>query len=221
MNHDSKIYQNLENVFKYKSFKSSLQEEAVKMAVHGQQDLYVSMPTGAGKSLVYQLPAVIVSGVTIVISPLLALIQDQIDTLQSLGIVAATLNSKLTAEERFKINTDLVKPNPTTKLLYITPEQLATSGFSSILVALVNQNNLAYVAVDEAHCVSQWGHDFRPDYLKVGNIRKKFSNIRWIALTATATPQVQCDIISSLQLHEPVAIFKNECHRPNLFYDLR
>ena len=179
------------------------------------------MPTGSGKSLCYQLPAVILDGITIIFSPLIALIQDQIDYLKSRGIKADSINSKLNQSERKRILDDLRLLKPTLKMLYITPELAATENFKTILFSLHKRGLIAFFVVDEAHCVSQWGHDFRPDYLKLGKLREQFSDVRWIALTATATLHVKEDILKSLGLTLPVAVFKTSCHRQNLYYDIR
>ncbi|KAG6931614.1 RecQ like helicase 5 [Chelydra serpentina] len=218
---DGKVQKTLKKIFGFDSFKTSLQESATMTVVKGENDVFVCMPTGAGKSLCYQLPAVLAVGITIVISPLIALIQDQVDHLLALKVKVYSLNSKLSAQERKIILADLASEKPQVKLLYITPEMAAASSFQPTLNSLVSRNLLSYLIIDEAHCVSQWGHDFRPDYLRLGSLRSRIPNTPCIALTATATKQVQDDIVVSLKLKQPVATFKTPCFRSNLFYDVQ
>ncbi|XP_014676080.1 PREDICTED: ATP-dependent DNA helicase Q5-like isoform X2 [Priapulus caudatus] len=212
----------LQNLFGHADFKDSLQKSAILSAIKGEEDIFVSMPTGAGKSLCYQLPAVMHPGITLVVSPLLALIHDQIKRLRSLGVAVETMNSKQEAGERRRVVDDLCGERPPeTKLLYITPELCATENFRQVAQALRVKGRLAYLAVDEAHCVSQWGHDFRPDYLKLGYLRQKIGKaVPLIALTATATKQVMDDIRTCLKWRQPGKIFKQSCFRKNLFYDV-
>ncbi|XP_026523244.1 ATP-dependent DNA helicase Q5 isoform X1 [Notechis scutatus] len=218
---EDRVLQTLTKVFGFNSFKTSLQGSATMTVVKGEKDAFVCMPTGAGKSLCYQLPAVLAKGITIVISPLISLIQDQVDHLLSLKVRVSSFNSKMSAQERKAILADLTSDHPKIKLLYITPEMAASASFRPSLERLMSQNLISYLVVDEAHCVSQWGHDFRPDYLHLGSLRCRMPNISCIALTATATKQVQEDIIALLKLKQPVATFRTPCFRPNLFYDVQ
>ncbi|XP_065169416.1 ATP-dependent DNA helicase Q5-like isoform X2 [Atheta coriaria] len=211
----------LKKHFKFDDFKSKLQRDAIYEIARRKHDVLVSMPTGSGKSLCYQLPAMLhPKMVTIVFSPLLALIKDQIDHLVALKIRASSLNSKTTKNERENLLTDLKTMSPNTKLLYITPEQAATATFRDLFNNMVKFNKIAYIIVDEAHCVSQWGHDFRPDYLKLGVLREN-NHIPFIALTATAGNDVRKDIISSLKMSKTnLKQFMTSCFRTNLFYDV-
>jgi len=218
----SNLLTSLEKFFGHTKFRSKEQQEAVQTLVDGRHDVFVSMPTGSGKSLVYQLPAVMATGkVSIVVSPLIALIKDQIEHLAKKKIVAESINSKMGEKERKRVLDDLQCKVPNTRMLYVTPEQCATQTFGNLLEKLVKNNKLAYFVIDEAHCVSQWGHDFRPDYNKLGHLRNKIGTVPWAALTATANTQVVDDIISSLKLRKGFKTFKLPCFRANLFYDVR
>ncbi|XP_029914477.1 ATP-dependent DNA helicase Q5 isoform X2 [Myripristis murdjan] len=209
----------LKTHFGFDSFRSKLQEDVVKAVIKGDRDVFVCMPTGAGKSLCYQLPAMLAQGITLVISPLIALIQDQVHHLRELNIPACSINSKLPAGERRMILTDLESESPKLKLLYITPEMVASPSFQPCLDGLCSRGLLSYLAVDEAHCVSQWGHDFRPDYLKLGELRTRLLGVPCLALTATAPKNVQEDILHSLRLRMPLH-FATPVFRSNLRYDV-
>lgn len=210
--------QALQNFFGFADFKSDQQAAAV-LAVLQRRDVVVSVPTGGGKSLCYQLPAVLHAGVSVVVSPLLSLIQDQLVHLAAKGICAASLNSTLPAAARLELNTDLCSAQPRTKLLFVTPEQIATTSFQIILQDLYKQGLLSLLAVDEAHCVSSWGHEFRRDYRKLGAFKRSFPSVPVLALTATATASVRRDIIEQLVLQCPVVV-QASCYRPNLVYDV-
>ncbi|VDM60483.1 unnamed protein product [Angiostrongylus costaricensis] len=212
----------LKEVFGHIKFKSSLQKKAVNcilLTCLGKSDVYVSLPTGAGKSLCYQLPTVVHNGIAVVISPLIALITDQITALRAKGVPSESLNSKLSSEERSRIIEDLRKKIPIVKLLYITPEAAATDNMKRILTSLHKRNLLSYIVVDEAHCVTYWGHDFRPDYLKLSALREICPDVPWVALTATANAKAQEDIVTQLRLKR-VEIFKASTFRGNLYYDV-
>ncbi|CAH2108290.1 unnamed protein product [Euphydryas editha] len=215
------VTEKLVQCFGYRKFKSELQERAVRAIARGVHDVYVSMPTGSGKSLCFQLPAMLQDNkVAIVFSPLLALIKDQIDHLTKLKIPAESINSKMTTKDRERVLNDLHSMKPNTRFLYVTPEQAATGTFKALTEHLVKYKKVSYMVVDEAHCVSEWGHDFRPDYLKLGDLREKFKSIPWVALTATASAEVTKDIMTNLKLLQPVAQYKTPSFRRNLYYDV-
>lgn len=175
------------------------QEEVVEAIMAGR-DAMAIMPTGKGKSLCYQLPAMCRPGVTVVVSPLIALMKDQVDSLQSRGIAAAAINSALSAEEYREVMSRLRRGE--LKILYVAPERFAQEGFMRVLQGA----DIALLAVDEAHCLSQWGHDFRPDYLRLGRVREALNYPQTVALTATATSFVRDDILATLRLNDPAVI---------------
>jgi len=199
----------LKQYFGFASFRP-LQEEIIRDALAGK-DVFALLPTGGGKSLCFQLPALAKDGLTVVVSPLIALMKDQVDALQASGIAATFLNSSLNAAESRERLRGL--HNGEFRLLYVAPERLMLSGFLSDL----QKWSVQLVAIDEAHCISEWGHDFRPEYRQIAELRKHFPNVPFMALTATATGRVREDIVAHLKLREPktyVASF----NRPNLTY---
>ena len=202
------------------------QLEAIN-ATLGGKDAFVLMPTGGGKSLCYQLPSIVNSGktqgVTVVISPLLSLMQDQVDHLQRLKIQALLVNSEVTAEHRRLVMDCLkgVNPQKFCQLLYITPEMINKSqAMVNAFRSLYQRGKLARIVIDEAHCVSQWGHDFRPDYKLLGEVRQQFRGVPVIALTATATENVKVDVIHNLGI-QGCEVFTQSFNRPNLTYEVR
>ena len=189
------------------------QETAIRHILNGQDTLVV-MPTGSGKSLVYQFCALQLPGTTLVVSPLIALMKDQVDSLQRRGIPATFINSTISKDQQAKRIEQLVSGE--IKLVYIAPERLANPGFRAAL----RNATISLLAVDEAHCISQWGHDFRPDYLNLGTVRDEIGRPITVALTATATPVVQQDICDQLHLNDPARVVTGFA-RPNLVFHCR
>ncbi len=203
------LKENLKKYFGYESFRAG-QEEIIKNILAGKDVLGV-LPTGGGKSICYQLPALIMDGITLVISPLISLMKDQVDALNENGISASFINSTLTRDEYKKTLSDISRGH--VKLLYISPERLENDFF----IEFIKDLNINFVAVDEAHCISQWGHDFRPAYKLIPSIYDVLGEISVAAFTATATKEVRNDIIKNLELKEPI-IKVTGFDRENLTY---
>jgi ATP-dependent DNA helicase RecQ len=210
------VAETLRRVFGYDAFRHG-QREIIDAVLDGR-DAFALLPTGGGKSLTYQLPALLRSGITIVVSPLIALMQDQVERLEAQGIPATFLNSALEPAERGRREAAALKGQY--RLLYVAPERLLTSQFLAFLDRVRDRHQLALFAVDEAHCVSEWGHDFRPEYRQLGQLRERFPGVPFLALTATATDRVREDIVTQLHLHAPFC-FVASFNRPNLSYEVR
>ena len=210
------LFDNLQNFFGFDNFKGD--QEAIITSILQKKDTFVIMPTGGGKSICYQLPALMSEGTAIVISPLIALMKNQVDQLRAFGgtdSIAHFLNSSLNKSETARVKEDVTSGS--TKLLYVAPESLTKQENIDFLKGI----SISFVAVDEAHCISEWGHDFRPEYRRIRQVIDNIGdNIPIIALTATATPKVQQDIQKNLHMNN-AALFKSSFNRPNLFYEVR
>ena len=205
--------------FGYDSFR--LQQEAIMNATLSGRDVFVLMPTGGGKSLTYQLPAMCREGLTLVVSPLVALIQDQIAQLREVNVQCGALGGAVDDAERMYVTSQLRMRPPGIRLLYVTPEKIASS--DSLIRQLDDLNSSGFfsrVVIDEAHCVSHWGHDFRPDYCKMGFLKGKYPSVPILALTATATERVQQDIVEQLRIRHCIK-FKSSFNRGNCSYEVR
>src|SRR3954451_19926895 len=197
--------------FKLQSFRPG-QRDVIAAILAGDNCLCI-MPTGGGKSLCYQLPSIAREGLTLVVSPLIALMKDQVDSLTEIGIAATCINSMLSPAEAYQRMDDMAAGR--FDLVYIAPERLR----SSLFLEKLREVKVQLLAVDEAHCISEWGHDFRPDYARLGRLRQKLNHPQTIALTATATPDVRRDIVAQLQLSEPKT-FITGFSRPNLHFEV-
>ena len=209
------IHKELKKYFGFSQFKG-LQEQVIT-SILNKKNTFVIMPTGGGKSLCYQLPALIQDGTAIVVSPLIALMKNQVDAIRSLSSengIAHVLNSSLTKTEITQVKKDIT--SGLTKLLYVAPESLTKEEY----VAFLQSVPISFVAIDEAHCISEWGHDFRPEYRNLKSIIKQLGNVPIIGLTATATPKVQEDILKNLDMSD-ANTFKASFNRPNLYYEVR
>ncbi len=209
------IHKELKKYFGFNQFKG-LQEQVIK-SILNKENTFVIMPTGGGKSLCYQLPALIQEGTAIVVSPLIALMKNQVDAIRSLSSengIAHVLNSSLTKTEIAQVKKDI--SSGLTKLLYVAPESLNKEEYANFLQTVP----ISFVAIDEAHCISEWGHDFRPEYRNLKHIIKQLGDVPIIGLTATATPKVQEDILKNLDMSDATT-YKASFNRPNLYYEVR
>ena len=209
------IHKELKKYFGFNQFKG-LQEQVIK-SILNKENTFVIMPTGGGKSLCYQLPALVQDGTAIVVSPLIALMKNQVDAIRSLSSengVAHVLNSSLTKTEIAQVKKDIT--SGLTKLLYVAPESLTKEEYLNFLQTVT----ISFVAIDEAHCISEWGHDFRPEYRNLKGIIKQLGDVPIIGLTATATPKVQEDILKNLDMSDATT-YKASFNRPNLYYEVR
>ncbi|HOW30104.1 MAG TPA: DNA helicase RecQ [Bacteroidales bacterium] len=213
---DYPLHDLLKKIFGFESFKGN-QENIIRNVLAGN-DTFVIMPTGGGKSMCYQLPAIIMPGTAIIISPLISLMKNQVDAIRQFGTdrgIAHFLNSSLSKNEITEVKEDLIKGN--TKLLYVAPESLTKDEN----VAFFKDINISFYAIDEAHCISEWGHDFRPEYRRLRPIIESIGqDVPVMALTATATPKVQQDILKNLGMQE-ASLYKSSFNRPNLYYEVR
>ncbi|KWU00011.1 MAG: ATP-dependent DNA helicase RecQ [Vibrio toranzoniae] len=201
----------LQDVFGYQSFRDG-QQEVIDLAVEGQDSLVI-MPTGGGKSLCYQIPALVREGLTLVISPLISLMKDQVDQLKANGVAAECINSSMPRDQLLSVFNRMNSGQ--LKMVYASPERVLMRDFIERLQGL----SLSMIAVDEAHCISQWGHDFRPEYASLGQLKQYFPHVPYMALTATADDATRKDIISRLQLVEPHT-YLGSFDRPNIRYNL-
>jgi ATP-dependent DNA helicase RecQ len=206
------LRESLKKVFGFDQFRGN-QEPIIRNLMDGN-NTFVIMPTGAGKSLCYQLPAIIQEGTAVVISPLIALMKNQVDQMNAFGVHARFLNSTLSKSEATKVKNDVISGK--VKLLYVAPESLTKDEN----IAFLKKARLSFAAIDEAHCISEWGHDFRPEYRRIRAILGELGQVPVIALTATATPKVQLDIQKNLDM-EDASIFQSSFNRENLYYEIR
>lgn len=211
MKKSDSIQQTLEKYFHHQTFRQN-QAEIIDEIVHGR-DVLAVMATGGGKSLCYQLPALMLDGLTVVISPLISLMKDQVDSLSAEGISVETINSLQTYDERQRVEKDMIEGK--VRIVYVSPERAVAPSFSAIL----QKCRVSLFAVDEAHCISMWGHQFRPEYRDIKKLRLLFSDVPFAAFTATATLRVREDIIKELDLHNP-AEFIGSFDRKNLIYSV-
>ena len=216
MSQHPNLEQALKYYFGYDNFRLG-QRQIIQQALENR-DLLIVMPTGGGKSLCFQLPALLKKGITIVVSPLIALMQDQVEALRDNGIAATFLNSSLNGHQTRSREEAIV--NGKVKLLYVAPERLLSDRFLPFLDLVHHQVGISAFAIDEAHCVSEWGHDFRPEYRQLKSLRKRYPEIPTLALTATATDRVRSDIIQQLGLKQP-SIHTASFNRQNLYYEVR
>ena len=211
LNQESLAKQVLQETFGYQQFRPG-QETIIETVLEGR-DCLVVMPTGGGKSLCYQVPALVLNGLTVVVSPLISLMKDQVDQLLANGVAAACLNSTQTREQQQEVMAGCRTGQ--IRLLYIAPERLMLDNFLDHLAHW----NPVLLAVDEAHCISQWGHDFRPEYAALGQLRQRFPELPFMALTATADDTTRLDIVRLLGLNDPY-IQVSSFDRPNIRYML-